>query len=89
MLVYVTLGIPNVGPVLQLSYRYVQHDIGSNADQVSTSGTLLYISPGISVSISQQVSVYAFYQLPLYQDVNGVQLAPRYLDSVGVHYSFK
>lgn len=81
-------GIPNVGPVLQLNYRYVQHDIGSNADQISTGGVLLYISPGISVSVSQQVSIYAFYQLPLYQDVSGVQLAPRYTASVGVRYSF-
>lgn len=81
-------GIPNVGPVLQLNYRYVQHDIGSNADQISTGGVLLYISPGISVSINQQVSIYAFYQLPLYQDVSGVQLAPRYTASVGVRYSF-
>jgi len=81
-------GITDFAPVLQFNYRYVQHDVGSNADQISTGGTLLYISPGITASVSQQVSVYAFYQLPLYQDVNGVQLAPRYLASVGVHYSF-
>ncbi|HUL00827.1 MAG TPA: TonB-dependent receptor [Nitrospirota bacterium] len=81
-------GITAFSPQLQLNYRYVQHDVGSNADQISTGGTLLYISPGISASLSQQVSVYAFYQLPLYQDVNGVQLAPKYTASLGVRYSF-
>jgi hypothetical protein len=75
-------------PQVQLNYRNVQHDVGANADQISTGGTLLYISPGITAPIGQLVSVYAFYQLPLYQDVNGVQLAPRYTASVGVRYSF-
>jgi hypothetical protein len=81
-------GIPNIGPVLQLNYRYVQHDVGSNADHLNTGGVLLYISPGISVSVTQQVSVYAFYQYPLYQELYGVQLAPHYTTSVGVRYSF-
>jgi len=81
-------GITDFAPVLQFNYRYAHHDVGSNADQINTGGTLLYISPGITASLSQQISVYAFYQVPLYQDVNGVQLAPHYLASVGVHYSF-
>jgi hypothetical protein len=81
-------GIAVFAPQVQLNYRNVQHDVGANADQISTGGTLLYISPGITAPIGQQVSAYAFYQLPLYQDVNGVQLAPRYTASVGVRYSF-
>jgi hypothetical protein len=81
-------GITGFFPQLQLNYRYVQHDVGANADQISTGGTLLYISPGITASISQQVSVYGFVQLPLYQDLNGVQLAPQYTASLGVRYSF-
>jgi hypothetical protein len=81
-------GITGVAPQLQLNYRYVQHDVGANADQVSTGGTLLYISPGITVPISQQLSAYGFVQVPLYQDLNGVQLAPRYTASLGVRYSF-
>ncbi len=81
-------GIPNVGPILQLNYRYVQHDVGSNADELNTGGILLYISPGISVSINRQVSVYAFYQYPIYQELYGIQLAPHYTTTVGMRYSF-
>ena len=39
-------GITSFAPQIQLNYRHVQHDEGANADQVSTGGTLLYISPG-------------------------------------------
>ncbi len=81
-------GFSTVSPQLQLNYRYVRHDEGANADQISTGGTLLYLSPGLSASVSTQVSVYGFVQLPVYQDVNGVQLAPRYTASLGVRYSF-
>ena len=81
-------GFSAASPLLQLNYRYVRHDEGANADQISTGGTLLYLSPGISAAISTQASVYGFVQFPLYQDVNGVQLAPRYTASVGVRYSF-
>ena len=64
------------------------HDEGDNADEVNTGGTLLYISPGITVSVSQQVAIYGFVQVPIYQDLNGVQLAPHYTASLGVRYTF-
>ncbi|MBF0457294.1 MAG: TonB-dependent receptor [Nitrospirae bacterium] len=75
-------------PQIQFNFRYVVHDTGANADTVSTGGTLLYISPGVSVPIGENVSAYSFVQLPLYQNVNGVQLAPRYTMSFGVRYAF-
>ncbi len=81
-------GFTAVSPLLQMNYRYVKHDTGANADQISTGGTLVYVSPGVSVAISTKVSVYGFYQLPVFQDVNGVQLAPHYVASVGVRYAF-
>ncbi|WP_420264280.1 TonB-dependent receptor [Candidatus Magnetominusculus dajiuhuensis] len=75
-------------PQVQLNFRYARHDTGLNADSVSTGGTLLYISPGVSVPIGEHVSAYSFVQLPVYQNVNGVQLAPRYTMSFGVRYTF-
>ncbi len=81
-------GFSNLSPLLQLNYRYVVHDEGDNADEVNTGGTLLYISPGITVSVSQQVAIYGFVQVPIYQDLNGVQLAPHYTASLGVRYTF-
>ena len=81
-------GIRRVTPELQLNFRYVRRDEGANADTVSTGGQLLYISPGLSIAVIRQMSVYGFVQLPIYQEVNGVQLAPRYTVSAGVRYSF-
>jgi hypothetical protein len=81
-------GFARITPQLQLNFRYVRHDEGANADTISTGGTLLYVSPGITVAVIRQMSVYSFVQFPVYQDVNGVQLAPRYTVSAGVRYSF-
>jgi hypothetical protein len=81
-------GFGRVSPQLQLNFRHVEHDEGANADTVSTGGSLLYISPGVSLSVTRHFSVYSFLQFPLYQYVNGVQLAPRYTASAGVRYAF-
>jgi hypothetical protein len=81
-------GFPSFSPLLQLNLRNVVHDEGANADQNNTGGTLLYISPGVTVPVTMQLSVYGFVQLPVYQDVKGIQLAPRYTASLGVRYSF-
>ena len=78
----------NVTPQLQLNARNVERDSGDNADVFSTGGTLIYVSPGVSIPVSKQSSVYGFVQLPVYQDVNGVQLVPHYTASLGVRYSF-
>jgi hypothetical protein len=89
----VSLGIRYVGfdiiaPQLQLNFRDIQRDSGARADKVSTGGTLLYISPGLVAALSDQISLYAFVQVPIFQVVEGVQLAPRFIPSVGVRYSF-
>jgi hypothetical protein len=38
--------------------------------------------------ISQTVSVYTNLQLPIYQDVKGIQLAPKTIFSIGARVSF-
>ena len=88
-----TLGIRYAGfdivvPQLQLNFRNMQRDSGDIADKVSTGGTLLYISPGVIAAISDQISMYAFIQVPIYQDLNGVQLVPRLIPTVGMEYAF-
>jgi hypothetical protein len=82
------MGFDIIAPQLQLSFHEIQHDKGENADTVSTGGALLYINPGVVVALSKQISVYSFVQVPVYQDVNGVQLTPRYTVTAGVRYSF-
>jgi hypothetical protein len=82
------MGFSEFSPQLQLNARHVLHDTGTNADTVSTGGTLVYLSPGVVVPVSKQTSLYGFVQLPVYQNVNGVQLAPRYTASIGARFSF-
>lgn len=82
------MGFAGAFPQIQLNTRYVQHDTGANADTGSTGGTLLYLSPGLVVPVTKQASVYGFVQLPVYQDVRGVQLVPKYTASVGARFSF-
>jgi len=80
--------IASFQPQLQLNVRHVLRDTGANADNVSTGGTLIYLSPGVNVPLGKQASVYGYTQLPILQHVNGVQLAPRFTASVGLRYAF-
>jgi hypothetical protein len=82
------MGLGSVMPQIQLNARYVRHDTGDSADTTSTGGTLVYISPGVAFPVSDTVSLYGFVQVPIYQDVRGVQLTPKYTASIGARYSF-
>jgi len=82
------LGFSRFTPQLQLNFRFAERDSGANADTVSTGGTLLFLSPGVDVPISAQFTAYGFVQVPVYQNLNGVQLAPHYSTSIGVRYVF-
>ncbi|HEX5393771.1 MAG TPA: hypothetical protein VFW68_10835 [Rhodocyclaceae bacterium] len=82
------VGLESVVPQIQINARYVEHDMGANADQISTGGTLVYLSPGVVVPVSEKASVYGFVQLPIYQNVRGVQLTPHYTASLGVRVAF-
>ena len=87
------LGVKYVGnshfvPQVQLNGRYVRHDTGVRADTVATGGTLVYLTPGVVVPVNSQASLYAFVQVPVYQDVRGVQLTPKTTVSAGIRLSF-
>ncbi|NVN92522.1 MAG: hypothetical protein HXX11_18260 [Desulfuromonadales bacterium] len=81
-------GFDIIAPQLQFNFRDIARDSQARADKVSTGGTILYISPGLVAALTDQVSMYAFVQIPIYEDLNGVQLAPQFIPSVGVRYSF-
>ena len=82
------LGFETATPELQLNYVHSGHDRGANADEANSSGTMLYLSPGVTVAVSKQVKVYGYVQLPLYQNLTGFQLAPRWSATAGVRYAF-
>ena len=75
-------------PTLQFNYIYKQADGGSAGDTWATGGKLLYLTPGAIVNMTEQMQLLANVQLPIYQNVNGIQLVPKYIASVGVRIGF-
>ncbi|OIQ77686.1 hypothetical protein GALL_406210 [mine drainage metagenome] len=81
-------GFDSFTPTMQLNVRHVNTDSGDAADTYATGGTLVYFTPGVIVPASSTVSVYSNLQLPLYQNVNGIQLAPKAILSIGARVAF-
>src|SRR5678815_949901 len=62
---------------VQINARRTTHDafLGDLVD--STGSTLVNVTPGFRIQAAGTASFYAFVQIPVYQDVNDAQLAPR------------
>jgi hypothetical protein len=82
------MGFESVIPQLQLNARAEKRESGSEADKPNSGATLIYISPGVTVPINKNVQAFGFFQIPIYQHVNGYQLEPSVLLSAGLRYSF-
>jgi hypothetical protein len=77
-----------VGVLLQLNALYKASDQGSDAEPQDTGGRFVFLSPGLSYAFTRQWQAYGFVQLPLYQNVNGVQLVARYAFAAGLNVRF-
>jgi len=75
-------------PQLQINLTNKRADSGTLADTTDTAGTAAYLSPGISMQAMKNTQVYAFLQIPIYSNLSGYQLFPKYTASVGVSYHF-
>lgn len=75
-------------PQLQFNARFLCRDHGINASPDDSGGTTIYVSPGFTVNFTKNISSYVFFQLPIYQYLNGYQLAPFYTLSVGTRFMF-
>jgi hypothetical protein len=73
-------------PHLQINVRNEKRESGANADVANSGATLVYLSPGASFRIARGLDGFAFLQLPVHQRVNGLQIEPRALGTVGVRY---
>lgn len=82
------MGFDHVTPTLQVNGRVVNTDGGTAADTFSTGGRLVYLTPGALIPINDQLSTTVNVQVPVYQNLNGIQLAPRYIASIALHYDF-
>lgn len=77
-----------LGLLLQLNALYKARDSGDQAEPDDTGGKFLFVSPGLSYAFNRQIQAYGFIQLPLYQNVNGVQLVARHAVAVGLNMRF-
>jgi hypothetical protein len=89
----VTLGLryetnPRLVPQLQVNLLHKSVDQGALADITDTAGYVAYLSPGLTAKVLDHLYVYGFAQLPVYSDLVGNQLFPRYTISVGASYAF-
>lgn len=71
-------------PQVQINWFHKSADQGVLADRPDTAGTVAYLSPGISGSLSKNVQAYAFVQVPIYSHLQGYQLFPGWTGTVGI-----
>jgi len=81
-------GLASFVPTVQINARYAKVDSGDAADTYATGGKLVYLTLGGIVPVSETFSPYANVQLPIYQNVNGIQLTPKYTVSLGARFAF-
>lgn len=79
---------PDITPQLQLNISRRSRDQGALADQQNTAGTAVYASPGVAMSVLSNVQVYGFVQVPVYSNLKGYQVFPRWTATVGASYAF-
>jgi hypothetical protein len=79
---------PAWAPQLQLNLLHKSADQGALADVPDTVGTVAYLSPGATAQLLPQLHVFGFVQVPVYSNLHGYQLFPRFTVSVGLSYAF-
>ena len=79
---------PRWTPQLQVNVTHKSSDQGALADTLDTEGTVVYLSPGITASVTRNLQVYGFFQVPVYSNLGGYQLFPHGTVSAGLSFSF-
>jgi hypothetical protein len=79
---------PGLVPQFQLNIFHKAADQGALADNLDSAGTVAYLSPGVTVSVTGNLQAFGFVQVPIYSHLIGYQLAPRWTASAGLSYSF-
>jgi Putative MetA-pathway of phenol degradation len=73
---------------VQLNTRYKRRDAGANAEPDESGGKYIHVSPGLSYAFGKGVEIYAYLQVPLYQNVNGIQLTQSMSYLAGASFRF-
>jgi hypothetical protein len=81
-------GFESFIPTVQINARYAKADSGDAADTFATGCKLVYLTLGPILPVSEKCVPYATVQLPIYQNVNGIQLTAKRNFVVGVEERF-
>ena len=77
-----------VRPQIQINHKFEARESGESADRPNSGGNAIGLTPGVDIKASKNIDVYLLVHVPLYQQVNGYQIVPHDIASVGVRYSF-
>jgi len=70
-------------PQLQVNVKVEGREHGAQADTANSGGVFAYVSPGVTLEAGARATAFAFVQLPVRQRVNGLQLEPKWILSLG------
>jgi hypothetical protein len=79
---------PSIVPQVQVNIFRKSHDQGFLADTTDTAGTVVYLSPGITVLAMNNLYLYGFVQVPIHSNLSGYQLFTHWTATVGASYAF-
>ncbi|GAB4510121.1 MAG: hypothetical protein Tsb0026_11440 [Sulfuricaulis sp.] len=72
----------------QINAQIKDRDRGGEAEPRDSGGSFVWLSPGLSYTLTRATKVYGFVQLPLYQRVNGIQHAAGWTAAAGASWRF-
>lgn len=72
----------------QLNYVYKSRDKGAEAEPDDSGGQTLSIAPGVTYAFSPTIQAYGFVAVPVYRNVNGVQLTANWSAAAGISVQF-
>lgn len=77
-----------VAAMIQANFFWRDKDTGGEAETDESGITQLNLSPGLAVAVGAGTQIYGFVQVPIYQDVRGVQLTADWGAVVGLAHLF-
>jgi hypothetical protein len=79
--------VEKISLLLQVNARFMEHsDVGTTGEpEENTGGKWIFLSPGLKFYLSDDISLYSYLQLPVYQNVNGIQQTAKYNLKFGIN----
>ncbi len=69
---------------LQFKYRHADRDVLNDNEIVNTGGEWIFVRPTLSYNVSNNFNLNSSLEVPVYSNVDGIQLTPTYRLNLGV-----